>query len=81
MSAPDLLPCPFCGNAPRVIEDDSYDACQVFCAGDGTEGSCPAEPCVYRRKSDLPDAIAAWNTRTPPPLPPQVEKALKGELP
>lgn len=51
-----LLPCPFCGAAPRVIEDDTYGDCQVFCV-------CDAEPCVTRPMAEMADARSAWNRR------------------
>lgn len=51
------LPCPFCGQQPRLVEDDSYGASQVFCV-------CEAEPCIQREKGKLEEVIAEWNKRT-----------------
>lgn len=51
-----LLPCPFCGAPPRVIEDDTYGNCQVFCV-------CEPEPCVMRPMAEMDAARAAWNRR------------------
>jgi ssDNA-binding Zn-finger/Zn-ribbon topoisomerase 1 len=53
---PDLLPCPFCGKQPRVVEDTSYGDCQVFCV-------CDAEPCIMREVGHLEEAKKLWNTR------------------
>lgn len=50
-------PCPFCGNAPYVIEDDSYGKCSIGC-------NCEAEPSVFRRTWEIDACIAAWNRRS-----------------
>lgn len=55
-SKDELLPCPFCGDKPYVIDDDSYGHCIVGC-------NCEAEPAISRDKRYLSDAIAAWNRR------------------
>lgn len=56
-----LLPCPFCGGDPYFITDDSHGSCLVGC-------HCEAEPCVMMMAVVGVDlAVAAWNTRTPPP--------------
>lgn len=60
MAETELLPCPFCGDAPYVIEDDSYNRCHIGC-------NCEAEPTIFRDKGFLSDCIAAWNRRIPSP--------------
>lgn len=56
-----LLPCPWCGGPPSVCEDDSYGACSIIC------GSCDTGPeAAHRKKEELAQAIAAWNTRAAP---------------
>lgn len=52
----NYLRCPFCGEAPRVIEDDSHGCCHVFCV-------CPVEPGVMLSKGKLELARAVWNVR------------------
>lgn len=51
-----LKPCPFCGAAPCVIDEDSYGKCHVFCV-------CEHEPSVQRWATHKAEAIAAWNSR------------------
>ena len=53
-----LLPCPFCGATPRVVADNGYGDCQVFC-------SCALEPCASDTASEagLHTAIVCWNRR------------------
>lgn len=51
-----LLPCPFCGGEPYVIEDTSYNTCGIGC-------HCQAEPYIDRVLGGLDEAKAAWNTR------------------
>jgi hypothetical protein len=53
---PDLLSCPFCGNAPSYCPDNSYGSTVISC-------HCELEPCAMSR--DPAEAIAAWNRRTP----------------
>lgn len=50
------LPCPFCGSTPRIVLDDGYSSCGVWCP-------CPAEPGVYREIGNLDAAVGAWNRR------------------
>lgn len=54
----DLLPCPFCGEIPQVVEDNSYGDCQIGCI-------CPAEPFVTGKvgEGELESIIKIWNTR------------------
>jgi len=60
--ADELKPCPFCGEQPRTIDDDSYGACMVFCIKcDYTPDQC------FKKVGELDQAIAAWNTRAAPP--------------
>jgi hypothetical protein len=52
MSAPELLPCPFCGNFPTMGRVNVS-----FCKTDG---------CIIEHRAidlNLPEHIAAWNTR------------------
>lgn len=49
----DLKPCPFCGIAPRVVEDDSYGGSCVF---------CPQCDSGFFGVVDAPPADQ-WNTR------------------
>lgn len=59
--APELLPCPFCGEKPRfypaqaMIDGDCPEA--ICCGNDG----CPGQPSTDYLP--ISDAIAAWNTR------------------
>ena len=53
MSAPEMLPCPFCGNLPTMGHVNT-----AFCKTDG---------CIIEHRAidlNLPEHIAAWNTRT-----------------
>jgi hypothetical protein len=60
--ADKLKPCPFCGEQPRTIADDSYGACMVFCIKcDYTPDQC------FKKVGELDQAIAVWNTRAAPP--------------
>lgn len=52
----ELKPCPFCGDQPYVVDDDSYGGCGIGC-------HCQAEPYIARTLGGLHEAIAAWNTR------------------
>lgn len=60
MSAPELLPCPFCGGDDLIIVGGPVedDWCAVSCLGCMTVG-----PHNYTD----PHAIAAWNRRAPAP--------------
>lgn len=55
-----LKPCPFCGRAPVVTEDDSYGCCAISC-------DCDLEPFVQRFADEMAEAVEVWNRRTPPP--------------
>jgi hypothetical protein len=50
-----LLPCPFCGNKPAWIPDDSYGDCQVLCQG--------CDFCFTAPASRPEEAVALWNRR------------------
>lgn len=58
-SSNELLPCPFCGEQPRVIETRGVAFPYVVAC---EEGDCPVQPMTERRKTGA-DAIAAWNRR------------------
>ena len=49
-----LLPCPFCGEKPRLYVDRG---CEIACVN----GKCGAEPTVWQGTEA--EAIAAWNRR------------------
>lgn len=64
----DLLPCPFCGKRPHLIEPDKGDfKWSVSCL------HCAAIDMYDISKEDV---IEKWNTRH---YPPEVEKALEKE--
>jgi hypothetical protein len=53
----DLKPCPFCGEKPRVVEDNSYGQHHIFCV-------CDAEPFIGDALSVPMEELAAkWNRR------------------
>lgn len=61
-ATPTLAPCPFCGKAAVVVDDDSYGGCWVGCA------SCDVSPdgaALVRGPGMLDKAIAVWNRRAP----------------
>ena len=57
----DLLPCPFCGEPPRVVEDwdweKSINGYLIACYND----DCGVEVYVFDYELDL--AVATWNER------------------
>jgi len=59
MTREELLPCPFCGQRPRVVEDTSYGDCQIFCV-------CALEPCAAAPVGEMNLCITKWNMRMPP---------------
>lgn len=62
----ELLPCPFCGEAPELTQWDDRDRAQVGCDNE----ECGV--CVFTDDDARPtqgQAIAAWNTRAPAPPP------------
>lgn len=87
----DLKPCPFCGGDPEMDTLRAYRNISTGRLGDGVAVYCTAcSADMMMCRADHPgmeteDMINVmrdeWNKRTPSPLPPQVEKALKGELP
>jgi len=56
MTAPKLLPCPFCGNKYPIASDITNYGCSVECK------ECAAQSAI---QDSMSDAIAAWNKRTP----------------
>ena len=70
MTDTDLLPCPFCGRPGKLLEDSDhhggffYLGCAV--GFDALEDKCKGANLFYTAPiEELPDAIKAWNTRTP----------------
>lgn len=61
-TAPDLLPCPFCGRSAAVI-DERNGGWQIICT------NCPGGGPPFIEKQD---AVTAWNRR-----PPSAEKTLE----
>lgn len=63
-----LLPCPFCGKRPLIVcPDNSYGSAVITC---GDDNACPVGPMAegdLEAGETFETAIAAWNTRTPPP--------------
>jgi hypothetical protein len=53
-----VIPCPFCGEEPRVVPNDSYEHRQIFCV-------CEHEPLVQLEieKSSYNDLVKLWNKR------------------
>lgn len=59
-----LLPCPFCGDTPAVIEDSGHStAYEVACIDE----NCRVNPATLA--VDKATAIKHWNRRTPAPVP------------
>lgn len=57
---PVLLPCPFCGEAPRVILEGAHgeQETHIFCV-------CPMEPlALVDGANNLEGAAKIWNTRS-----------------
>jgi len=69
MTAPDLLPCPFCGGENVTTAFDHEQGDKWGYAGcDGCAARGPEVRTGYEREHDAPwhsEAIAAWNTRAP----------------
>lgn len=61
----ELLPCPFCGKGSHIRKDGN--GYRVICAKCGTRGPRAAIKEWHDTKFIAQgQAIAAWNTRTPP---------------
>lgn len=57
-----VLPCPFCGNAPKLLEWNNGDLVQIECAGPCLlKGVSTGRYCMKER------AIEVWNTRKKAP--------------
>lgn len=64
MSAPELKPCPFCGEMPKVHLFDQFGGAQIDCI----TTNCPASPITSGNALGDPlVAFTAWNTRAPDP--------------
>lgn len=60
ISMPSTLPCPFCGEAPRIFADE--DMIFIEC----NTANCPASPISSGDLIiDAYKALAAWNRRAP----------------
>jgi len=57
----ELLPCPFCGKAPRLCDMGGWE---IFC-------ECGADMCLHVETPEPEPLIAAWNTRATQPQAPQ----------
>lgn len=70
----DLLPCPLCGNVPRLIEIPGFEPrCYVMCSlGCGT---CGPE---FNGKDAASKAIHAWNSRALSSRDAEVREVLEG---
>lgn len=75
MTAPELLPCPFCGSAAKITEGDAIHTFHrspgfyVGCRSCEAIMGCQCE-CDYGNSGDFktPEAAAAaWNARAPLP--------------
>jgi Lar family restriction alleviation protein len=64
MTAPDLLPCPFCGEVP-IIKDTGKGISIFLCESSACSGSGMWTGFL---SEDRDEAIAAWNRRPPTPL-------------
>ena len=59
----ELLPCPFCGTVPQIIQpqdppDETDDRVVISCEGD-------CRMMVFTGWTNIQDAARAWNTRAP----------------
>jgi hypothetical protein len=68
----ELLPCPFCGGAPKELKDDYVEALrpEKYPEGGRTRIVCGCEAC--HKFNTRAEAVAAWNTRaalSPPSAP------------
>lgn len=73
MTAPDLLPCPFCGGEARKWQDPSHSAAWFIGCDDG-DRDCFGS--INWAETEA-EAIAAWNTRaTPAAMTPEVRAVI-----
>lgn len=66
MTAPDLLPCPFCGGEARKWQDPGHSAAWfIGCDGGDIDRDCFGS--IHWAETEA-EAITAWNTRAAPSL-------------
>ena len=72
ITTPDLLPCPFCGAAPKV-------ECSVFKGRNVMSVWCDVPACGFAETyASDPEAVAKrWNARIAPIPPPNVAQAAR----
>ena len=64
----ELKPCPWCGGAPTLCEDDSYGNFHIGCN--------PCDNGFVGKIADRETVIAAWNQRHAPAAPEGVDEII-----
>jgi hypothetical protein len=59
MTEPILLPCPFCGTAPKKHIDNFFNDCFIYCPNE----DCGINPETHPHVKPA-ESIAAWNRRS-----------------
>ncbi len=59
MTDKKILPCPFCGEAPEVMENNADAECKIYCM------SCRIAPECHCLAKDFDECVEIWNTRPP----------------